>query len=177
MPALDGMVDAWVALCTSEAVTAHAANYPAHANEYGPFFRAILDSGTRVTSRQLQDAKQIRATLTVRLNTLLESLDAMVCPAGGDPAWPITHELQVGPLQAYLEAWSAVAPRASEFTVPMDIAGTPALCLPSGFSKDGLPYSIQFAGRRLSEPMLCRSGHAYEQSTIWHARHPDLDAI
>ena len=57
----------------------------------------------------------------------------------------------------------------------MDMAGTPAICLPSGFSADGLPYSIQFVGRRLSEPVLCRIAHAYEQATSWHDRHPNVD--
>ena len=37
---------------------------------------------------------------------------------------------------------------------------------------DGLPYSIQFTGRRLSEATLCRVAHAYEQATAWHMRHP-----
>jgi amidase len=103
---------------------------------------------------------------------MLESVDAMACPSGGDPAWPITHELQTGPLAAFHVAWSLAAPRAAEFTMPMDLAGTPAICLPSGFSSDGLPYSIQFAGRRLSEATLCRIGHAYEEATNWHLRHP-----
>jgi Asp-tRNA(Asn)/Glu-tRNA(Gln) amidotransferase A subunit family amidase len=53
----------------------------------------------------------------------------------------------------------------------------PALCLPSGFSPDGLPYSIQFTGRRLSEAMLCRIAYAYEQATAWHRRHPDVNTI
>ena len=47
----------------------------------------------------------------------------------------------------------------------MDLAGTPAICVPSGFTTAGLPLSIQFAGRRLSEPMLCRIAYAYEQAT------------
>jgi Asp-tRNA(Asn)/Glu-tRNA(Gln) amidotransferase A subunit family amidase len=59
----------------------------------------------------------------------------------------------------------------------MDLAGTPTICLPSGFSPGGLPYSIQLAGRRLSEPMLCRIANAYEEATSWHGRHPDLDAM
>ena len=49
---------------------------------------------------------------------------------------------------------------------------TPAICMPCGFSPEGLPYSIQFAGRRLSEAVLCRIAHAYEQATDWHHRHP-----
>jgi len=94
---------------------------------------------------------------------VLESVDAMAGPAGGDPAWPITHALQVGSLPEYHKAWSAAAPRSSEFTMPMDLAGVPAICLPSGFSSDGLPYSIQFSGQRLSEPTLCRLAHGYER--------------
>lgn len=93
---------------------------------------------------------------------------------GGDPAWPITHELQVGPLPAYHAAWSAAAPRGAEFTMPMDLAGVPAICLPCGFAAEGVPYSIQFTGRRLSEGMLCRIAHAYEQATTWHDLHPNL---
>jgi amidase len=175
MPNLNGIVNVWFALCGSEVIQAHAANYPIHADQYGPYFRAVLDSGAAVTPNQLDDARRVRAALTTQLNALLESVDAMACPAGGDPAWPITHELQVGPLPAFHAAWSAASPRAAEFTMPMDLAGTPGICLPSGFSKDGLPYSIQFAGRRLSEPMLCRIAHAYEQATNWHTRHPTVD--
>ena len=116
-----------------------------------------------------------RDALTTQFVALLESVDAFAGPAGGDPAWPVTQALQVGPLPALHAAWGAASPRATEFTMPMDLAGVPALCLPCGFSSDGLPYSIQFTGRRLAEPMLCRIGHAYEQATKWHERHPNVD--
>jgi Asp-tRNA(Asn)/Glu-tRNA(Gln) amidotransferase A subunit family amidase len=58
--------------------------------------------------------------------------------------------------------------------MPMDLAGVPAICPPCGFTADGVPYSIQFTGRRLGESMLCRIAHAYEQATSWHDRHPDV---
>jgi Asp-tRNA(Asn)/Glu-tRNA(Gln) amidotransferase A subunit family amidase len=109
-------------------------------------------------------------------DSILETVDVMAGPAGGDPAWPITHSIQVGPLDAFHAAWSAAAPRSWEFTMPMDLAGVPAICLPCGFSPDGLPYSVQFTGRKLSEGMLFRVAHAYEQATNWHARHPAIAA-
>jgi amidase len=68
-------------------------------------------------------------------------------------------------------------PRSFEFTMPMDLAGVPAICLPSGFSPEGLPYSIQFTAPRLRESMLCRIAYAYEQATEWHRRHPDMKAV
>jgi amidase len=151
---------------------AHASTFPARANEYGPYLRDFLASGRQVTADQLEAAHRAQQALTKELDALLSSVDAVAGPAGGDPAWPITHAIQVGPLPAYHAAWSAAAPRSSEFTMPMDLAGVPAICLPSGFSPDGLPYSIQFTGRRLTEGTLLRIAHSYETATQWHKRHP-----
>jgi amidase len=174
MPDLAGMLDVWMTICAAEIVKAHAKNYPSRAKEYGPYMREFLSNGSRVTPQQLAAAREKRGALTAQLTNLLNSVDAMAGPAGGDPAWPITHEIQVGSLPAYHEAWSKAAPRSAEFTMPMDLAGVPAICLPCGFSSDGLPYSIQFTGRRLSESTLCRVAHAYEQATAWHTRHPNV---
>ena len=132
----------------------------------------FLEGGAKVTPQELAAARARRKALADRFIAMLETVDAMAGPAGGDPAWPITHAIQVGPLPAYHAAWAAAAPRSAEFTMPMDLAGVPAICLPCGFTRDGLPLSIQFSGRPLSEAMLCRIAHAYEQATGWHTRHP-----
>ena len=86
MPDLTGMVDAWVTLCSSEAAAAHAANYPSRASEHGPSFREILRTGTGVTAQQLADAQKKRTSITGQFADVLESVDAMACPAGGHPA-------------------------------------------------------------------------------------------
>ena len=174
MPDVSHVVNIWSPICSHEMAAAHAATFPARANEYGPYLREFLRGGTQVTSQQLATAQRARQMLTEKLLRLLDSVDAVAGPAGGDPAWPITHALQVGPAASYHAAWSAAAPRASEFTMPMDLAGVPAVCLPSGFSADGLPLSIQFMGRRLREDVLLRIAYAYEAATPWHERHPRL---
>lgn len=172
MPDLGGLVDTWLTICTAEMAAAHAATFPARAAEYGPYLREFLSQGRQVTPERLAAARRRRAELTTQFAALLDTVDAMAGPAGGDPAWPISHAIQVGPMGAYHQAWSAAAPRSADFTMPMDLAGVPAICLPCGFSADDLPYSIQFTGRALGEPMLCRIAHAYEQATPWHRRHP-----
>ena len=63
-------------------------------------------------------------------------------------------------------------PEFQRFTVPFDYNGAPTLTLPCGFSSQGLPLSFQLAGKHLSEPLLCRAGHAYQQATDWHEQHP-----
>ena len=175
LPDLAGVVETWIAICGAEIVAAHAATYPARASEYGPYMQEFLAAGARVTPQQLAAARERRAALTTQLIAVLESVDAVAGPAGGDPAWPITHALQVGSLPEYHKAWSAAHPRSAEFTMPMDLAGVPAICVPCGFSSDGLPYSIQFTGRRLAEATLCRIAYAYEQATAWHTRHPTVN--
>jgi amidase len=174
MPDLTGVTEAWFMLCSSEAAAAHVANYPSRASEYGPYFREVLQIGAGVTEQQLANARKMRTEITARFTSVLDSVDAIACPAGGAPAWLISRDVQVGSMAAYHAAWAEASPRSTDFTMPMDLAGTPAICLPSGFSAEGLPYSIQFAGRRLSEPVLCRIAYAYEQATCWHARHPNV---
>lgn len=57
---------------------------------------------------------------------------------------------------------------------PVNYSGSPELSVPFGFSTDGLPLSIQFAGVAASEPTICRVGHAFERASRWHSRHPPV---
>ena len=59
-----------------------------------------------------------------------------------------------------------------QFTIPADLAGTPTITVPCGFSGEGSPYAVQFLGARLSELSLCRIAHAYERATLWHQSPP-----
>jgi amidase len=137
-------------------------------------FSRLFDAIAAFDPQGLAAAQKRRVELTAKFVALLDSVDAMAGPSGGDSGWPITHEIQVGSLPAYHAARSAAGPRSAEFTMPMDLAGVPAICLPCGFTADDVPYSIQFKGRRLGESMLCRIAHAYEHATSWHDRHPDV---
>jgi Asp-tRNA(Asn)/Glu-tRNA(Gln) amidotransferase A subunit family amidase len=60
------------------------------------------------------------------------------------------------------------------FTAPIDASGHPALCLPGGFTEQGVPYGFQLIGRPFGEADLLRAGHAYQLDTDWHRRHPAL---
>jgi amidase len=176
MPDVSDAPQCWGVICGHEMAAAHAATFPARTAEYGPYLRAFLARGAAVTPEQLAAARTRRAALTAQLDALLAAVDVLAGPTSDGPAWPITHALQVGPLDDYHRAWSAAQPRSAEFTMPMDLAGVPAICVPCGFSPEGLPYSLQFTGRRLSEAMLCRVAYAYEQATDWRRRHPPVQA-
>ena len=124
------------------------------------------------------DGKQgpdVALTDSVTVADLARMLAGIPAPASAAALIDETRELEdLKSALAARQAWDAAAPRSAEFTMPMDLAGVPALCLPCGFSADGLPYSLQFTGRRLSEAMLCRIAYAYEQATDWRFRHPKV---
>ena len=143
--------------------------YPARADEYGPYFRDFLAHGAEVTDAAYADASRLRDEFSDRLHTVLSNVDAVAIPSGRPP-FPVSSELQRGRMAELND----VLQFPSRFTNPANLAGTPTLSLPCGFSERGLPHTIQFMGSRLSEPMLCRIGHAYEEATGWHERHPDV---
>jgi len=59
------------------------------------------------------------------------------------------------------------------FAAPHNITGSPTLSLPGGIDEDGVPYGFQLVGAHGSEATLLRAGHAFQQQTAWHARHPE----
>lgn len=59
------------------------------------------------------------------------------------------------------------------FTIPVNIAGIPAISVPAGYV-DGLPVGLQFMAKHLGEETLLRAAYAYEQATEWHKHKPKL---
>lgn len=60
------------------------------------------------------------------------------------------------------------------YTAPYNMSGNPTITLPGGFTEEGLPVGFQLVGRHLDEALLVRAGHAFQQVTDWHKRHPEL---
>jgi aspartyl-tRNA(Asn)/glutamyl-tRNA(Gln) amidotransferase subunit A len=50
----------------------------------------------------------------------------------------------------------------------------PAIAVPCGFSKAGLPIGLQLIGRAFEEETLLRAAHAYEQATTWRTKKPNI---
>lgn len=162
--------DAWFAICAREAYAAHAEKFNARPEAFGPFFRDFLAIGAAVTDEQLIGATALREAFNHRFMELLEGVDAMACPSGG-VTFAVERTLQYRDRAALEPLFAAVQ---MQFTIPADFAGTPALTVPCGMSEAGVPYALQFMGRRLSEALLCRIGHAYEEVTSWHHVHPPI---
>jgi aspartyl-tRNA(Asn)/glutamyl-tRNA(Gln) amidotransferase subunit A len=59
-------------------------------------------------------------------------------------------------------------------TRPFNVWGLPAITVPCGFTRAGLPIGLQIAGPHWQEAAVLRLAHAYEQATEWHQRGPAI---
>jgi amidase len=168
MPDVSQVGNAWFDLCYAEVIAVHATTFPSQAADYGPGLRAVLEAGQKLSPEKFAAATRLRAEVSASIDSVLDTVDCLVCPSMSNSA----RAKETDPFdEDTAETWSALV-RNDVHTQPFNFSGSPALSVPCGFSADGLPLSVQFVGRRLSESMLCRIGHAYEQATSWHLKHP-----
>jgi len=172
MPELDPMElrNAWLPICAFEAHKAHSEHYPSRAGEYGGYFGDALKMGAAMSAEDYAQAMELRLAIKDQFESAMQSVDAVICPSGGS-VFAAQKSVQYGNMEVLKEV---IQHFQGQFTIPADLAGTPTLTQPCGFSGEGHPYAVQFLGNRLGELTLCRIGHAYECATHWHERHPPL---
>lgn len=129
--------------------------------------RRIL-TGTQVLSSGYFDdyyvqAQKIRRMIQQELQTALLTVDFILSPTTPTCAFKL-NEPVTDPTQRYL---------ADVFTVAANLAGLPALSIPVGFNRDGLPIGMQLLGTYFSEARMLNLAHLYQQSTDWHKASPE----
>ncbi len=129
--------------------------------------RIIL--GTFALSHGYYDAYYLKA-LKVRtlikndFDAVFKDFDFIVTPTSPTPAFKIGEKTE-DPLQMYLS---------DIYTISVNLAGIPAISIPCGFTREGLPVGLQIMAKPFNEEMLFRIAHAYEQSAQWHKLRPKL---
>ena len=108
-------------------------------------------------------AQKVRTLVRNEFARAFETVDVMVGPMTPNVAFK--HGEKEDPIAMYMN---------DVFAVPANLAGLPALSLPCGFSRDGLPIGLQLVGKVLDEATVLRVAYAYEQATDWHARRPTV---
>lgn len=129
--------------------------------------RIIL--GTYVLSSGYYDAYYLKAqkVRTLIRNDFTEAFkqcDAILAPVTPTPAYKLGEKTD-DPLKMYLD---------DILTTPANLAGNCAMSLPCGFSSSGLPIGLQIIGDSFAEETILKVGHAYEQTTEWHTRKPEI---
>jgi aspartyl-tRNA(Asn)/glutamyl-tRNA(Gln) amidotransferase subunit A len=149
-------------ILTSEAFAMHEKWMRERPQDYGALARERIMAGAFVRAADYVNATRVRRKMADAFHASLAELDVAVTASSMDPPCRIDDPKAVE--HTYGRQARAV----------FNITGSPALAVPVGFSKAGLPLAIQIVGKPFSEALIYRVANAYEQATEWVKRHPAL---
>jgi aspartyl-tRNA(Asn)/glutamyl-tRNA(Gln) amidotransferase subunit A len=150
----------------AESFAFHADNVARTPELYQPETLRRIRSGENISAaeyirrrRELDEARR-------RAQDIFADVDLLVTPTTPVPA-PAIADLKKNP-----EALRPAELLLLRNTRPFNGWGLPAISVPCGFTKGGLPIGLQIAGAHWREDLVLRLAHAYERATEWHKRHP-----
>ncbi len=108
-------------------------------------------------------AQKVRTLIRQEFDQAFEKYDALVTPTSPTVPFKIGEKVD-DPLQMYLS---------DVCTLPINIAGLPAISIPAGFA-DGLPIGMQIIAKPFAEETVLKVAHAYQQATDWHKKRPQI---
>ena len=129
--------------------------------------RIIL--GTYALSTGYYEAYYLRALKVRRLikddfDRVFKDFNCIITPTSPTAAFKIGERLD-NPLAMYLS---------DIYTISVNLAGIPAISIPCGFNKQGLPIGLQIITKPFDEETLFRVAYTFEQNTDWHLRKPNV---
>ncbi|WP_416899137.1 MAG: amidase [Minwuia sp.] len=129
--------------------------------------RVFLEIGDQVLAKDYLHAQRYRSMLGQSMAEVMKDVDVLATPGIAITATPI-GDVNVAINGTEEPIFGAILRN----TEPFDLTGLPALVVPCGFAADGLPVSLQLAGRAFDEATVLRAGHAFQQATDWHTKRP-----
>ena len=170
LPLLDYGLGAIFAIELASSTAYHDASLRAgRAAHFQPDVRTLVEIGRFVTAADYLKAEQYRTVLMDEFRKVFENVDVVVTPTTPITAWKIGDwHVEVGGRQGSVLAASW------RFTYPFNLTGLPAVSVPCGFDRRGLPIGLQIAARPYDEMTLLRVADAYERAHDWTNRTPEL---
>ena len=142
----------------------HRKRLEEHPELFGADIRQRLETGRDISSGEYALARRKQVEVRRRCEQLFSQYDALLLPSTPIPALPFDE----------IENSASQAPALTRFTAPFNLSGLPALSVPCGFTKDGLPIGLQVVVGPWQEEKVLQAGHAYEGATDWHKQKPSL---
>jgi aspartyl-tRNA(Asn)/glutamyl-tRNA(Gln) amidotransferase subunit A len=139
------------------------------ANGFGVEVKRRIMLGTYALSAGYYEAyykkaQQVRTLIKQDFEKVFKEVDVFVTPTSPTPAFKLEEKTE-DPLQMYLS---------DIFTISVNLAGVPGISIPCGFTKNNMPVGMQIIGKHFDEESILKMAFAYEQSTEWHKRRPNL---
>jgi amidase len=128
------------------------------------------EQGLALTPREIAEGELLRTRQWQRVSEFFRSHDLLITPTMAVPAFPIEHphiiEINGRPV--------GKAMARSFLTYAFSVLGLPALSIPCGFTKAGLPVGLQIVGKPRGEAAVLRAAAAFEAARPWADRVPPI---
>jgi len=152
---------------SDRARTVHEMYFASRGEGFGAEVKRRIMLGTFALSSGYYDAyygraQAVRARLRRDFAAAFDRFDFLLTPTAPEPAFTIGAKTD-DPLSMYLS---------DIFTAPANLVGIPAIAVPSGFSREGLPLSLQIMAPHFQERALFRAAGAFERETGYWRRTP-----
>ena len=157
----------------ADSVVTHEPYLKAHREDYGPDVLYRTLAGQFVLGRDYAKALKVQRMMKEEHARALQEVDFLVAPTAPFPPPPIgatTVEIEGKAYRIRGPGSGAI----SRTTSPGNATGLPAISVPCGFTKAGLPIGVQFMGRPFEEGLLFRLAHGYEAISPSRGRRPAL---
>jgi aspartyl-tRNA(Asn)/glutamyl-tRNA(Gln) amidotransferase subunit A len=137
------------------------------AEGFGAEVKRRILIGTYVLSHGYYDAyylkaQQVRRLIADDFRRAYERCDVIMGPTAPSTAFRIGAKTG-DPVQMYLN---------DIYTVAANLTGAPAMSIPCGFDRNGLPIGLQIQGNYFAEAAMVNVAHRFQQATDWHRRVP-----
>jgi aspartyl-tRNA(Asn)/glutamyl-tRNA(Gln) amidotransferase subunit A len=139
------------------------------AQGFGPEVKRRIAIGTYALSAGYYDAyylraQQVRTLIKEDFEKAFARVDVLISPTAPTTAFKAGEKTD-DPVAMYLS---------DLMTIPVNLAGLPALSVPCGYDEAGMPIGMQIVGNVLQEQRILEVAYAYEQATQWHQRVPAI---
>ena len=137
------------------------------AEGFGAEVKRRILVGTYVLSHGYYDAyylkaQQVRRLIAEGFAQAYERCDVILGPTAPSTAFKLGAKTD-DPVQMYLN---------DIFTIAANLTGAPAISIPCGFDRQGLPIGLQIQGDYFAEAKILNVAHRYQQATDWHRQSP-----
>jgi aspartyl-tRNA(Asn)/glutamyl-tRNA(Gln) amidotransferase subunit A len=170
VPLAGEILAAHYTILAAEATAYHDRALRRDGHGYGEAAAAMLHAGRAIRAVDYIQAQRLRTEVVRRWREVFRTVDVLVAPTVSAPAARYGEDAVAHPDGRRESVLTAYA----RLNFPADFTGLPALSVPCGFAREGVPVGIQIIGRPFEEATVLRAGYAYESATDWWRREPPL---
>jgi amidase len=151
-------------------VARHGDKLPRHRDVLQAGLVENTEQGLALSAAEIARGELLRTVLWSRVREFLAGRDVWITPTSATPPFPIEqpHAQAVDgqPVGKMLQR--------SLLTYAFSVLGLPAISIPAGFTRDGLPVGLQIVGKRGGEAAVLRAAAAFEAARPWADRIPPV---